>query len=455
MRIPQEDYEGVSSSESSEHDDTGDYKPGDTQSQSQQEGTAVVLDRDEDSDPDMLFSRDRYGTGSRKRNAKSQTGPATGAKRRRMNSPKVTPTLPTLVPASLRKPNQPDSPTAKKPILPPLQTSGAQFVGVRRNTRNRGQSNARAVTGAQIGHLVMVRFPDAKRYYPGHAVERAGRSWQVEPCDGGAAVFAEPKFIRRCEFRAGDLVTVAPGGDGGEDCGDAMVIGVDERWEEARAVLVRIGGDGGEERHVQVRYLSVQERHIKGWDDRKVTHKDLEKDDGAESIPSAALTRTTSMVIPNALKASGNSINRIPQIQPANYFKGVGFLLTGCDPLITKRLIEAGGYIYESWLGAYKFDGGFEKVRRQGTQRRWIRKQPSTGGGRGRSKSTETPALQWIGNRDEQNVKTLFVVAGGEVKLTPKTLIGLAFGVPYVSHKWIEACYLAVRRRVSHRCATC
>lgn len=451
-------YDG--SSDSSEHDNTGDYKPGESQAQDRQMSTtrrggdlaAAESFRNEDSDPEVLFRRETIST-SRKRSAKSQNGP-NSAKRRRMNSPKAESPVETTTSRSRTNQKSNEEPIASittttansKPVLAPLQTSGNQFVSTRRNTRNRGMSSTRAIITEQIGHLVLARSSENKTYYPGFAVERARRTWQIEPLQPGPAMFVEPKNMRRCTFKPGDFVKVAPSANGGEDFGEAIVIAVDERWDEERAILVRIGGEDGEQRHVHVRHLSVPEKYIKNvWDDRKITHEDLEKDDGAESVvPSAApLSRANSMAIPTPAKAFAASFNRSPQAYPS-YFKGFGFIVTGCDQLTTKHLQEAGGYIYDSWLSAYEFDGGLEKVGRKGTAERWIRKQPGVSGGRGRSKSTEVPALQWIGNRDEQNVKTLFVVAGGDVKLTSKTLIGLAFGVPYVSSKWIEECHKVV-----------
>jgi len=292
-----------------------------------------------------------------------------------------------------------------------------------------------------VGHLVLVRYADAKRFFLGYAVTRTGKLWEITPCDGSPIIYSEPKNMRDGIFRVDDLVTVSAN-SGGEDCGDAIVIAVDQHWDEDRTVKVRIGGE--EERYVAIRYLSVQERDIHQWHDRKVAHKDLESEDGMESMaaPTSALHRSTSFAVPTPAKSFVSSIIRTPQTSAGKIFSGIGFILTTCESTMTKRLTDCGGYIYDGWLSAFKFGGVFETVKGS-SHRRWIRRIPGISHGKGKGRANELPAVQWIGNEHEQGVKTLFVIAG-KVMLTAKTLIALAFGIPCVSDMWIKACEDAV-----------
>lgn len=398
---------------------------------------------------DLLLER-APTKGTKKRGAKSQGGRA--PKRARRTSPKRVVATPkskysgsgngTIVneskdstPVPNRRKIQSTSTSTKKPVLPPLNTN-AQVIGpIRRNTRNRGISNARAAASAMTtGYLVLARNPETKTWFFGHAVERAGRSWEVSLLDGSPPLYVEPKDMRRCGIRSKDLVTVAPGAEGGEDFGDAIVVRVDERWNEERTVYVRIGGEGGEERYVSVRWLTVLAKNIKQWDDRKITHDDLEKPDGVELVrtPSIAPTRATSFISSASTHGIGS---RSPHLSKTQYFKGVGFIVTNCSHAIEKKIRNANGYVYESWLDAYRFDGEFQDVLSDGETKRWIR----TEGVRAK------PVLTWVGNEHDHAVRSLFVISG-KVTFTSKFSIGLALGVPCVSMLWIEACQSAVRR---------
>jgi hypothetical protein len=292
-----------------------------------------------------------------------------------------------------------------------------------------------------IGHLVLVRYIDQKCFFLGYVVARTGSLWEITPCDGTPTIYSELKNMRDGVLRVDDLVTVSAN-SGGEDCGEAIVIAVDQHWDEDRTVKVRIGGE--EERYVAIQYLSVQERHIGQWNDRKVTHKELESEDAMESTaaPLSAFYRSASFALPTPAKSFVSSATRTPQTPAGKIFSGVGFLLTMCEYSTTKRVTDYGGYIYDNWLSAFKFGGTFETVKGS-THRRWIRRVPSISHGKGKGRVNEPPAVQWIGNEHEQGVKTLFVVAG-KVVLTAKTLVALAFGIPCISDTWIKACEDAV-----------
>ncbi|KAG9021004.1 hypothetical protein FS842_006865, partial [Serendipita sp. 407] len=338
-------------------------------------------------------------------------------------------------------------PAIRRPILSPLDTRNIDTVGsmsTRRSTRatreSRTRTGSNARKSAALGHFVIVRRSETKRYFAGYAVERSGKHWQVDPCDGGVPIFAEPKHLRKCVFQEGDLVYVSPDGVG-ENIGDAIVIAVDERWDEERLVQVNIGDEP--KRYVAARYLSVLERNIKQWDSRKITHKDLETEDGVETMlpPTSALGRSNSMITPAKTNTNGSSI-RIPQVGSNKHFFGAGFILSNCDDTMARRIKDRGGFIYNSWLFAYRFNGGIEKIKSNKPESRWIRRAEQA---RGRNKGPDLPAVQWIGDEIESTVKTIFVVAG-KVATTAKNLIALALGVPIISFQWIEACETAGER---------
>ncbi|KAG8834324.1 hypothetical protein FRC17_009163 [Serendipita sp. 399] len=431
LHAPDQAEEDITGSSESGKDNASDYEPQEFQTQPDVlEQEAVMSDLSDEDESDALFQEQ-----PRKRGAAVQGG--RGMKRicRRKNSPKVAALMDhTATVEQSRTPN-------KKPILSPLDTTAVNRLGPtpsRRSTRtvreNRARTGSNAAGSIALGHLVMVRHSDSKRYYPGYAVERSGRVWQVDPCDGGVPVFAEPKHMRKCVFQEGDLIYVSPDGVG-ENIGDGIVVAVDERWEEERMVKIDIADEPG--RYVAVKYLSVFEKHIKQWDSRKLTHKDLEAEDGVETMPppTSTMIRSNSMVTP--AKSNGNlSSIRIPQIGSNKPFFGAGFILSNCDESMAKRIKDRGGFIYNSWLYAYRFNGIFEKVKTNKLESRWIRRAEQV---RGRNKDSELSPVQWIGDEIESSVKTIFVVAG-KVATTAKNLIALALGVPIISSRWIDAC---------------
>ncbi|PVF97287.1 hypothetical protein CPB86DRAFT_459303 [Serendipita vermifera] len=419
---------------SSPDDDTSDYEPQDTQTQD-------VVEKDDaesqEEDLDQLFSHSSRSLRN-KRTAKTQKNPRAKRICVRETSPKA---LTTLDGSSLKReiPSVPVESFNESPTK--SFASSAVTRRASRKTGGKGRSNSNATLLGAIGHLVMVRYPDAKKYFPGYAIARTGKVWQISPCDGGPAVFAEPKNMRKCIFELDDLVFVSADGEG-DSCGDSIVIGIDERWEEDRMVLVRIAGR--EERPVALKYISVYDRHIKKWDNRKITHQELEKEDagGSMAASTSMLTRVPSFHTSSSFGISGNSA-RTPRTPVGKHFLGVGFILTNCDDSVTKRILNGGGYIYSSWLQVYNFDGALEKIKGAAHRQRWIRRLPV--GNDHLGKTITSPPLTWVGNENAQGVHTLFVIAG-KVMMTPKILLSLALGIPFVSSQWIEACESAGHR---------
>jgi hypothetical protein len=451
------DNDDESEDSSSVEDEDDDYQPQETQTQDDVFETQVVIDdqeeevvEEEDTEDEEIRElfppTSRPGT-KKKRGARTQGGRMAKRVCRRVQSPKVSSSAPKISPKSRRAAVVPTNTNTQKAMPPPLDTSvtshlvGPPSARATRATQLRGRTSSKALAAPQtVGHLVLVRYVDAKCFFLGYAVARTGKLWEITPCDGSPTVYSELKNMRDGVFRIDDLVTVSAN-SGGEDYGDAIVIAVDQHWDEDRTVKVRIGGE--EERYIALRYLSVQERHISQWNDRKVTHKELESEDGMESMaaPTSALHRSTSFAVPTPAKSFVSS-TRTPQTPAGKIFSGVGFILTSCEHTMTKRLTDCGGYIYDCWLSAFKFGGVFETV--EGSKRRrWIRRIPGISHGKGKGRANDLPAVQWVGNEHEQSVKTLFVVAG-KVMLTTKTLIALAFGIPCISDKWIKACEDAV-----------
>jgi hypothetical protein len=420
---------------SSADDDASDYEPQDTQTQPVLEKEAT---ESQEEDLDRLFTHPSHSL-QKKRNAKSQKNNRTKRICVRETSPKV---LTTLDGSSLKReiasvPSRSSHESPTKSIMGSAVTRRtSRFPG------GKGRTNSTATLLGAIGRLVMVRYPDAKQYFPGYAITRSGKLWQISPFDGSPAVFAEPKNMRKCTFQLDDLVFVSADGEG-ESCGDSIVIGVDESWEEEKTIRVRIAGR--EERHVSLKYISVYDRHIKQqWDNRKVDHQYLEKEEAGESMHASTsiLTRVPSFHTSSTMGGSINSV-RTPQTPVGKHFLGVGFLVTSCDDSVTKRILNGGGYIYSSWLHVYKFDGALEKIKGFGQRQRWIRRLSGTNGNRGKAKTS--PPLSWIGNENSQGVHTLFIIAG-KVIMTSKLLLSLALGIPFVSPQWIEACENAVRQ---------
>ncbi|KAG8816719.1 hypothetical protein FRC19_011852 [Serendipita sp. 401] len=427
----------IDDSSDSEGENISEYEPQDFATQQDTLEHEVTPSEQSEEEGETLFHEQK-----RKRGAEVQGG--RGLKRicRRKNSPKVDALMEDHTETPERSP-----PAIRRPILSPLDTRNIDTVGsmsTRRSTRatreSRTRTGSNARKSAALGHFVIVRRSETKRYFAGYAVERSGKHWQVDPCDGGVPIFAEPKHLRKCVFQEGDLVYVSPDGVG-ENIGDAIVIAVDERWDEERLVQVNIGDEP--KRYVAARYLSVLERNIKQWDSRKITHKDLETEDGVETMlpPTSALGRSNSMITPAKTNTNGSSI-RIPQVGSNKHFFGAGFILSNCDDTMARRIKDRGGFIYNSWLFAYRFNGGIEKIKSNKPESRWIRRAEQA---RGRNKGPDLPAVQWIGDEIESTVKTIFVVAG-KVATTAKNLIALALGVPIISFQWIEACETAGER---------
>ena len=439
--------------ESSADDDESDYNPHETQTQEDVLEKEVILEGEADDDEDderALFFPTVSRTGSKnKRNARSQGGRNSKRICRRTDSPEVLPVTP--VPKVSLKARRagavvaaPTKSEARKPMLPLLDTAvGAPPTRATRATQHRARTGSKAMIPPRVGHLVLVRYIEARKFFFGYAVARAGKLWEITPSDGSPTIYSELKNMRDGAFRVGDFVSVSAD-SGGENCGDAIVIAVDEQWDEDRTVKVKIGGkeEDMEERYVAIRHLSIEERHINQWNDRKISHKDLESDDGMETMSaptSAALNRRESFTIPTPARNFASSNMRTPQTPSGKIFSGVGFILTNCDNATLKRITDCGGYIYSSWLNAFKFDGALENIKGAKGQQRWIRRPPGVGPSKGKARVAEMSPVTWVGNEDEQRVKIMFLVAG-KVAMTAKTLISLALGIPCVSNKWIEAC---------------
>ncbi|KIM19555.1 hypothetical protein M408DRAFT_334357, partial [Serendipita vermifera MAFF 305830] len=450
-----------SSSSSADDDDTSDYNFQETQTQEDRlEKEAIIEGAQEEEDEDLALFRPIFARPGpkNKRQAKNQGGRDSKRVCRRTESWEERPV--NSAPKSPLKARRgattpgPSKLRAQKPELPTLVTStinriaGAPSARTTRAAQNRARTGSNAVVSPGIGHLVLVRYAEARRYFFGYAIVRTGKLWEIIPADGSPTVYSEPRYMREGVFRVDDPVIVSAD-SGGENCGDAIVIAVDEHWDENRSVKVLVGAEGDtEERYVAIRHLSVEERNIKHWDDRKVTHKDLESEEAMETMStstSAALNLRESFTIPTPGRNVASSIIRTSQAASGKMFSGIGFVLTNCDDATTKRIAESGGCIYTSWLNAFHFDGAFENVKGLKGQQRWIRRPPGVNQGKGKSRVLETPPLQWIGNEDEQGVKTMFLIAG-KVVMTAKTLISLALGIPCVSHQWVEACELEGKR---------
>lgn len=443
VKVPSDHEE----SSSEDEDNASEYEPQETQTQGDfLEKEVVRSDEEFEGAPDPPRAAAPSHRGVGKRGASDQGGRNQKRPCIRNTTPKISP-VPTSPSTSKRMSTTENTPRAK-PVLPALDIPSPIVADIsmtrpsRRSTR--GQSISKTLLSPQAGHLVLVRYPEAKRYFPGYALARSGRSWEIRPCDErNTPTYAEPKNMRLCELQVDDLVVIAPR-PGGEDWGDGIVTAVDQRWEEERHVKVKIGS--GEESYVSVRYISVHERHISPiWNERKVTHKDLEKGDGLESIQKtpASLTRTAS-IIPtsnNGISAKPSTSYRGLHLPSRKIFNGIGFILTVCGLEDTKLIKDCGGHVYESWLDAFQFDGSIEKSK--GGYERWIRKASGDSTRRRSASSGDLSPVKWIGNDNEEGVKSLFVVAG-KVMMTAKISIALSFGIPCVSTKWLEACGTAV-----------
>lgn len=448
-------------SSSGADDDASDYNPQATQAQTQDdifEEVVVEGVEDDEEDEEQALFRPTASRSSKKtkRGARSQGGRDSKRVCRRTESPDVLPVKPAPK-TSLKSQRTAAAPPTKNSLrkleLPMLDTnviaSSVEAPPTRstRAAQNRARTGSKVVTSPRIGHLVLVRYAEAKRFFLGYAVVRTGKLWEITPSDGEPTVYSEVKNMREGVFREGDLVTVSAD-SGGENCGDAIVIAIDEHWDESRSVKVRIGGkeEDMEERYVSIRHLAVEERHIKQWSDRKVTHKDLEREDAMETMfapTSAVLKRRESFAIATPGRAFTSSAIRTPQSTSGKIFSGIGFVLTNCDDATVKRITACGGYIYGSWLNAFKFDGALEHINGPKGQQRWIRRLAGIGQGKVKGRVAETSPATWVGNEDEQRVRTMFLVAG-KVIMSAKTLISLALGIPCVSAKWIETCELEV-----------
>jgi hypothetical protein len=440
------------SSSEDDNDNASDYQPQATQTQLDfLEGEAVNTDDESQfvSKPPKPTASSRRGIG--KRRPQNRGGRDLKRLCQRDITPKLSPALVSPKMSTKKKTVDMEIP-ASKPVLPPLDTSTApvdpslNMISRTRTSRRstRGQSFSKAVAAAEAGHLVFVRHPD-KRWYPGYTLTKVRKSWEIRPCDErSATVVVELKYIRIGELRVDDAVFVAAR-PAGEDWGDALVIGVDERWEKFREVKVKIGT--GEETYVGVQYISIYDRDIGlTWDDRKVTHEDLEAVDGLERVQlktTTSLARTAS-IIPtptNGTSARPATSYRSFPTSSRKIFNGIGFILTSCGLEDTKLIKDRGGHIYESWLNIFQFGGSIETAK--GGHERWIHRANGESGRRRSSMSVDVSPIKFIGNDNEESVKSIFVVAG-KVMITAKILIALSFGIPCVSTKWLEACAAAV-----------